>query len=354
MTADLHVQIGDISLKNPVICGSGEHVITPSGVRAALKAGAGAVIAKSTSESDAARAQLDRTDYLQLGPELDPLPWDQDYEAEAHLFCRSGLSPLKPEPWFTQIAELDEEARQQDAYVAASIIPADFDHALELAKFADGLGIRLLEFNIGAPHSGEAASGAITVEKNADRVREMTARLRDAVGMNIWIKLTGLSDDVPALAAAAKAGGADAAVMMGRSMAFLPDLDTMAPLLGTNAGYGGRWSLPITCRWLATSRHLLGADFPILGTNGARDGRDVARMMLSGARAVEMTSAILTGGFGVITQSLADLQAYLDEKQVDAKNIIGVAADRQQSYAEQDWRPDYWQEFVPPETLERS
>src|SRR5262249_32479486 len=63
---ELRVAVGRIELKNPVIAGSGEYSMTPGGIRAALAAGAAAVVAKSTNESAAAKAQLDGTDYALL------------------------------------------------------------------------------------------------------------------------------------------------------------------------------------------------------------------------------------------------------------------------------------------------
>ena len=47
----LRVRIGALNLKNPVVCASGEHVMTEAGIRAALDAGAGVVVAKSINES---------------------------------------------------------------------------------------------------------------------------------------------------------------------------------------------------------------------------------------------------------------------------------------------------------------
>ena len=35
---------------------------------------------------------------------------------------------------------------------------------------------------------------------------------------------------------------------------MIPELDTQAPLLGTNLGTGGGWALPMTCYWLAIAR----------------------------------------------------------------------------------------------------
>jgi hypothetical protein len=134
---------------------------------------------------------------------------------------------------------------------------------------------------------------------------------------------------------------------MGRFMAFLPDVETLAPVLRTPAAFGGPWALPLTCRCLALSRKRLGSAFPLIGTNGARSGLDLARFLLAGASAVEMTSAIFTGGFGVVDRALADFRAYLERQGRSAQNLVGVAADALETYQEQTTRPEYWKRFVP-------
>jgi dihydroorotate dehydrogenase (NAD+) catalytic subunit len=58
----LATDIGRFALSNPVICGSGEPVMTEAGLRAALRAGAAGVIAKSVNEQPAAGRQLDRAE----------------------------------------------------------------------------------------------------------------------------------------------------------------------------------------------------------------------------------------------------------------------------------------------------
>ena len=66
MSADLRVRLGRIELKNPIIAGSGEATIDGDGIRAALAAGAAAVVAKSTNESETAMDQLEASEYLLL------------------------------------------------------------------------------------------------------------------------------------------------------------------------------------------------------------------------------------------------------------------------------------------------
>jgi len=348
MTPDLRVRVGPLELKNPVICASGEHVLTEAGVRAALAQGCAVVVAKSTNESMAARTQLAQADYALLSDQWSPAPWGN---AGGNLLCRSGLQPRASADWIASVAGLDREARAREAYVAASLILADLTAAVGMAKLAEAAGIRLLEFNVGTPYGDEASHGGVTTERAAAKIREQVQAVCSAVRIPVWVKLTGQSENVAALAAAAREGGASAVTMIGRMLGMLPDLDTMAPTLGTNLGYGGAWALPLTCHWLAKSRKHLGPDFPLIGTNGARNGQDVARMLLAGATAVEMCSAVMTGGFGVLGNAIVELSSYLESKQISAAALRGVAADRVGSYEGLPQQADRWQQFVPPETL---
>lgn len=346
---DTSVALGGMRLLNPVILGSGDHLMTAGGIRAGLATGAAAVVAKSANESEAAKRQLDGSDHVLLDSAWRKLPWDFTPPADAMLFGRSGLHQAAPEDWIEQVAALDREAAALGQYVIGSLILAGMDAACELARRYERAGIRVLEFNIGAPHGDEAAAGAIVQERAAVRVREITARVRSAVSIPLWIKLTGQSEDVAGLALAAKEGGADAVIVMGRFMALVPDVETRAPMLGTAGAIGGPWSLALTCRWLAQARKRVGRDYPLLGTNGARSGLDAARFLLAGARAVEMTSAVMQGGFGVAARAVTEFAAYLERTGGTAEELVGVAADRQVAYGVQADRPGYWREFVPRE-----
>jgi len=344
----LTTRIGDLVLPNPVICGSGEPVMTASGISAALAAGAAGVIAKSVNERPDAAAQLDRADYAQLDAAGAPVPQG------VSVFCRSGLAPYDPEAWFATLADIDREAAAGGRFVAASLVLAGTDGAVGIADLARRAGLRVFELNVGAPHASEAAPGAILQETDPARLEELVARVRAVTdGMALWVKLTGLSSNLPALALAASQAGADAVCMMGRFMALVPDLDTLAPLLNTSAAYGGGWALPIVCRFLALSRRALGPVFPLIGTNGVRSGGDVARMALAGASAVECVSVVMHERFGGLKRIIDELDAWLAAKQLRFADLIGGAADALQPYGAQPERPGHWQSFVPPEAVER-
>jgi dihydroorotate dehydrogenase len=344
----LAVEVGGVHLANPLICGAGEHMIEPSGIRRAIEAGAGAVVVKSANESDAARRQLDHTDYVLVDASWQRLPWDFDPPADANLLNRSGLYPGSFDTWLALVAELVADAGP--ALIVPSIIPADYRRAVELCQqTVETTGCRALELNTGAPHGREAAAGAIALETEADRLQVLVTEVRQAISVPLWVKLTGQTDDVVELVEAAHDGGADAVTLMGRHMAMLPDVETQRPVLGTMGAFGGSWALPLTCRWLALSRQRLGPDICLVATNGARTGLDIARFLLAGASAVQMNSAVFTGGFGTITSAIDDLAQYLDEHDDTATGIVGRATDALESYGEQPADPALWRRFVPPE-----
>jgi dihydroorotate dehydrogenase (NAD+) catalytic subunit len=329
---DLSVHVGALRLKNPVVCGSSECTMTIEDLRAAIDAGAGAVVVKSTNESEAARRQLQAAEYALLNAdwtELEPSNADRS----STLFNRSGLSPLPFEEWLQMVVVADTHARTKDAYVVASLIPAGLDELVRMAAAVEAAGVRWLEVNLGAAHGEEASSGSIELVAEAERVSEVVGRVRAAVALPLTVKLPG-HGDVVALAAAARAAGADSVCLVGRTLGFLPDLETRRPVLGTFGAVGGAWALPLTLRWVAKARRRLGPEFPLLATNGVRNGRDTARALLAGASAIELATAVWIDGFDALTAAIEELGAYLEEHGLDAVDLVGQAADAVMTYEE--------------------
>lgn len=343
----LHCRIGALELKNPLIAAAGEHMIDASGVERAIRAGAGAVVVKSTNESQAAKDQLLRAEYMAFGPDWRPADWGPDAPADVTLASRSGLAPQAFDQWLSQAVALDKVARQHDCLLVASLILADLDQAEGLARQVEQAGLRALEFNIGTPYASQAAKGAVSTELLPERVRMIVSRIRATVSLPLAIKLTGQSERVPELAEAAFDSGANSVVMAGRLLGFVPDVETLDPFLGTSLAVGGYWNLPLTCQWLALTRARLGRDAPLVGINGAQSGLDIARMLLSGASAVGMASAVMMRGYAAITESLADLDRWLAEKDLTAIEAIGISADRRKSFAEMPLIGEHWRKFIP-------
>jgi dihydroorotate dehydrogenase (NAD+) catalytic subunit len=347
MAADLTTRIGALTLKNPLIAAPAEHLIEEAGVRRALRAGVGAVVVKSVNEREGARDQLQRAEFMVLDEHWRPVAWDASAPLSATIATRSGLTPQPFDQWLEQTARLDREAAKHDSYAVASLILSDLDEAVRMAKRIEQAGIRALEFNIGTPYASVAAKGNVTTEFDPARVTVMVSTMRKAITLPLWIKLTGQSERVPDLARAAFDAGADSVVMAGRLLGFIPDVETLAPMLGTSLGVGGFWNLPMTCHWLAASRAALGPDKPLIGINGAQSGLDIARMMLAGASGVAIASPVMLRGFGLLEDSLRDFSDYLARQNLRATDLIGRAADQRKSFAEMPLRTDNWRKYVP-------
>ena len=316
---ELAVRLGDLPLKHPVVCGSGEHLADEEGLRAAVDAGAAAVVAKSANESDAARRQWGVREHAMVGDSY---------------FNRSGLVPVPWDEWLTTLAAADAYARERGSYVVASIIPADPAALPRLAADVEAAGLRWLELNLSAPHAGESRPGSVGRADVAADATAATASVREAVSSPLTVTLTGESGDVLALARAAREAGADHVAMIGRHMGFVPDLETRRPVLGTFGAIGGPWGLPLALRWIAKTRLALGPGVPLVGTNGARGGGDVARFLLAGATAVQVATSVIVEGFAAVGRIVDELRVYLTEQGVDAQDIVGEAADAAMTYEE--------------------
>jgi len=347
MSADLTTRVGRVSLKNPLIAAAAEHLIDEAGVRRAIAAGAGAVVVKSINEREGGKDQLQRAEYAVLDDQWRPVPWNASAPMSATIACRSGLTPQSFDEWLEQTARLDREAAKSDSYAVASLILSDLNEACRMAKLIEQAGLRALEFNIGTPYASVTTKGNVTTEFDPSRVTDMVSAMRKAITLPLWIKLTGQSERVPDLARAAYDAGADAVVMAGRLLGFIPDVNTLSPMLGTSLGVGGFWNLPMTCHWLASTRQALGKDKSLIGINGAQSGLDIARMMLSGASAVAMASPVMLRGFELIEDSLKEFSGYLASHKLHATDLIGRAADQRKGFADMPLRTDNWRNYVP-------
>ena len=340
--------VGGLRLKNPLIAGSAEHLIDPAGIRRALDCGVGAVVAKSVNETPGGRDQLQRAEYALFDEAWNIIPWEDGAPASAFVGCRSGLNPQSFDEWIDGLVTLDREARAVDAYVIASLILADLGKAVEMARNVEAAGLRSLELNIGTPYASVASKGVVSTVLDPERVFEIVSTVRPAISIPLWVKITGQSERVPELVEAAFRAGANSVVMAGRSLGLVPDVETLRPVLETTLGVGGFWNLPLTCQWLALSRGLVGPDKSLIGTNGAQSGLDIARMMLAGASAVEMSSPVMIHGFELLSRALEDFSSYLERKGLRASELIGQAADARKTFAQMPLRQDNWKNYVPP------
>ncbi|GLY74111.1 hypothetical protein [Actinoallomurus iriomotensis] len=310
--------VGGLVTANPVWVGSSELTMTLDGLITCVDAGAGAVVAKSVNESAAARRQLDIADYafVSAGGRVRPAGAARRGDG---LLNRSGLAQVDLDDWLALLAAGVEHGAARGCPVIGSITLGDPVAAARIAHAMAG-AVPAVELNIGAPHGREAP--AVRQLTEADAVHDAVRVVRAAVDAPLFVKLPGQASDVVALARAARSAGADAVGLVGRYPGFLPDLGGGA-VLGSWGAWGSPACLPMSLYWVAKARTALGADVPLVGTNGARTATDVLRFLASGARAVEVVTALWIGGPAALAELVAGVDAYLDAR--DPDEFVGSA-----------------------------
>ena len=60
----------------------------------------------------------------------------------------------------------------------------------------------------------------------------------------------------------------------------------------------------------------------------------MARFLLAGASAAQVATSVIAEGFGALTRMLDELAGYLERQGMDARDIVGEAADAVMTYEE--------------------
>ena len=175
------------------------------------------------------------------------------------------------------------------ATVVASIWGSSVDDyaqaAAALAAAPDG--VVAVEVNVSCPnledrgsmfaHSAASTAAVIEVSKSA--------------GLPMWAKLSPNAADLPEIAIAAHAAGAEAVVLTNTLLGMVIDVETRRPVLGAKkGGLSGAGMHPVAVRAVFDVREAA-PDLPIVGVGGASSGVDVVEFMLAGASAVEVGTA---------------------------------------------------------------
>jgi dihydroorotate dehydrogenase (NAD+) catalytic subunit len=262
---DLSVTIGGLKLRNPVMPASGTFA---EGLDQALDfSRLGAFVTKTITRE------------LRAG---NPLP--RVVERPGSLINAIGI-PSKGVPHF--IEETLPFYRRYDTPLVVSISAPTADGFAGLAAELSLPGVAAIEANISCPNIEEDGNGfAMRPESTA----HVTEHLRRATSLPLWVKLTPNTGDMPEVARAAEAAGADAVVVANTILSMAIDLKTFKPCLGNiMGGLSGPAIKPIVLRQVFQCAKVI--RIPIIGCGGIATADDAAEYMLAGASAVQVGTA---------------------------------------------------------------
>jgi dihydroorotate dehydrogenase (NAD+) catalytic subunit len=287
------VNVGGVELQNHMLLAAGVLGTTGASLARMLQLGAGGVVTKS----------------------IGPHPKDGHsgpclVELQDGLLNAMGL----PNPSKDFIDELAPLAKKP---VIASIFGGNPEEFAEVAGWFAGK-VAAIELNLSCPHA-EGYGAAIGSDP---KLVEACTRAVSSTGIPTWVKLTPNVTDITAIGKAAEKGGAHAIVAINTVKAMRISTGIRRPVLGNRyGGLSGNAIFPIAVRCVYELYEAV--KIPIIGCGGVSSADNVVEMMMAGARAVEIGSAVC-GDVQVFEKINAALYA---KDGVAADDIVGCAHD---------------------------
>ncbi|WP_413363013.1 NAD-dependent dihydropyrimidine dehydrogenase subunit PreA [Lysinibacillus sp. 3P01SB] len=213
----------------------------------------------------------------------------------------------------------------------------------EIVKRVEDVGVDGLELNFGCPHGmAERGMGAASGQV-PELVEKQTFWVKEVAKTPVIVKLTPNITDITVTAEAAVAGGADAISMINtiNSLAGV-DLDSWNTVpnvagKGAHGGYCGPAVKPIALNMVAECARSPHINVPISGIGGISNWRDAAEFMLMGSSCVQICTAAMHHGFGIVEDMIDGLSNYLDEKGLaSAMDLVGRSVQRYSDWGDLD------------------
>jgi dihydroorotate dehydrogenase (NAD+) catalytic subunit len=285
---DLSVEIGSLTIPNPLIAASGCFGYGVEYAHAVDLSALGGVAVKG----------------LFLAPREGHAP-PRIVETPSGMLNAIGLQGIGVHRF---IDEKLPELRERRATVFVNICGTTLDEYVELARIlSDAEGVHALELNISCPNIKE---GGITFGCSLPGTHAVVSAVRRVTQLPVIPKLTPNVTDVASFARAAEEAGADAISLVNTFLAMAIDVETRRPKL-TNivGGLSGPAIRPIAVRMVYECRQAV--KLPIIGMGGIATADDVLEFMIAGANAVQVGTANFVDPF-IWPKLLDGIRAYME------------------------------------------
>ena len=256
------VTVGGVTLDNHLLLAAGILGTTGASLSRMLTLGAGGVVTKS------------------IGPE----PKD-GHAGPCLVVLEDGLLNAMglPNPSKDFVDELAPLAKKPVIVSIFGGTPEEFANVA--GWFADK--VAGFELNLSCPHA-EGYGAAIGTDP---ALVEACTRAVSSGGVPTWVKLTPNVTDITAIGRAAERGGAGAIVAINTVRAMRISTAMRRPVLGNRfGGLSGSAIFPVAVRCVYELYDAV--KIPIIGCGGITTADNVVEMMMAGAHAVEIGSAV--------------------------------------------------------------
>ncbi len=312
--ADLSTTYMGLKLKHPILAGASELTGDVDSIKRMEDAGAAAVVTKSLFEEQI---------------QLEHYKFDEDQEM--FNYRHAEMITVFPHMEFAGPAEHLEWVRRAkeavDIPLIASLNAVNHDTWIDYAKQLEQTGADALECNLFAVPKNTDLDGATVEQEQAAIIKE----IKQTVAIPVSVKLSYLYTNPLNVIKNMSKAGADAVVLFNRL--FEPDLDlaNQKQSYPFNFSHSDDYRLPLRYAGLLEGK----IDADICSTTGIFSGETIIKMILAGATAVQIVSALYTKGLLQLQSMLDQVAEWMEANEKATLADIRGALSRRHSY-------DHW------------
>jgi dihydropyrimidine dehydrogenase (NAD+) subunit PreA len=310
----LKTALGTLLLNNPFLLSSGPPTASGEQIRHAFKVGWAGAVTKTIVP--------DTMEIEDVSPRF--AAWKSEHAGLLGFENIELLSKKDVAYWIDEIAAIKKE--YPDRVLIASIMASpDLNEWQKLARAMQDAGVDAIELNVSCPHGMPERGIGAAMGQHPDLVSGVTRAVRKVVTIPLIVKLTPNVTDILPVAEAAVDAGADILAAINTVQCLMGiDLETLEPLpsvagASTYGGYSGPAIKPIGLR--VCSQIAQEFKVPLMGIGGISRWQDAAEYIAAGSSAVQICTAVMWEGAGIIREMNAGLSDYLAKKK-----LAGVGA----------------------------
>jgi dihydroorotate dehydrogenase (fumarate) len=296
---DLRTTLGGIEIKNPIVVGASNLVSSPDNLKLMEEAGAAAIVYKSLFEE---QIQLER---LELDEEV-----NEYRERNAEMISLfPNIEHAGPSEHLMNLRLAKESVKIP---VIASLNCIFSETWVEYAKQLEETGVDAIELNFFAvPRSFKTEDHEIISQQ-----LEVFKAIKKAVKVPLIIKLSSFYTNALNVMKHFDLEGANAIVIFNRFLQ--PDIDIDKETHINHFSASGQDESLLALRFAGLAYGNLGAS--ICCNGGIKSSKDVIKMILAGADAVQVVSTLYQNKISYLKIMLAELTSWMEAKNYKSLN----------------------------------
>ncbi len=197
--------------------------------------------------------------------------------------------------------------RQQHTVVIANAAGSCVEDYCKMAEILSDSDVDMVELNISCPNVKE---GGVQFGTSCESVAAITKAVRPCCKKPLIIKLSPNVSDIAAIAKAAESEGADAVSLINTLTGMRIDINTRKPVIANiTGGMSGPAVFPVAVRMVWQVKKAV--SIPVIGMGGITTWQDAVEMMMAGADAIQIGTALFTDPYSPV-KIAEGLSTYLD------------------------------------------